>query len=192
VVSVLVIPQQERRLPPNPRPDRPTLERVHSWLEQRRPLATELYVIGCEYIPLGLSVGVEVQSGFGQNGVLQGVTEALRDFLWPLGPGGLDGQGWPLGRAVQERELEVVVARVAGVAAVNGLQLFSRENSTGEWRALPSGGGAAARLPLQGWQLPELLAVVVSVGLPPATLDPTPLGSGLQVSVAIPVMPEVC
>jgi hypothetical protein len=192
VVSVLVLPQQERRLPPNPRPDRPTLERVHSWLEQRRPLATELYVIGCQYIPLGLSVGVEVQSGFGQNGVLQGVSEALRDFLWPLGPGGLEGQGWPLGRAVQERELEVVVARVAGVAAVNGVWLFSRENSTGEWRALPSGEGAAARLTLQGWQLPELLAVVVSVGLPPASLDPTPLASGQQVSVAIPVMPEVC
>lgn len=192
VVSVLVLPRQQRRLPPNPRPDRPTLERVHSWLEPRRPLATELYVIGCEYIPLGLSVGVEVRGGFGQDAVLQGVSEALRDFLWPLEPGGVDGQGWPLGRAVQERELEVVVARVAGVAAVNGVRLFSRQAPTADWRLLPAGGGAAALLPLQGWQLPELLAVLVSAGPPAAALEATPLETDNRVAVAIPVMPEVC
>lgn len=194
VVSVLVLPQPERRLPPNPRPDRPTLERVHSWLDQRRPLATELYVIGCEYIPLAVGVGVEVQSGFGQSAVLQGVTEALRTFLWPLAPGGQDGQGWPLGRRVRERELEVVVARVAGVAVVRGVGLFSREGPAADWRGLPSSPDQGAELPLQGWQLPELLAVVVSVGPPPPSLEVSAGSSGQATGadVAIPIMPEVC
>ena len=47
-------------------------------------------------------------------------------------------------------------------------------------------------LPLQGWQLPELLAVVVSAGQPPAALNAVPLEVDNQVAVAIPVMPEVC
>ena len=35
---------------PNPRPDRPFIERLHAHLSARTPLATELYVIGCEYV----------------------------------------------------------------------------------------------------------------------------------------------
>ena len=191
-VSVLVLPLQERRLPPNPRPDRPTLERVHSWLDPRRPLATELYVIGCEYVPLGLSVGVDVRNGFGQDGVLQAVTDALRGFLWPLAPGGLDGQGWPLGRHVQDRELEVVVARVPGVAAVNGLRLFSQDPGSSDWREIPANATQAAVLALQIWQLPELLAVVASAGMPAPGLAPTTSGSDGRVPVAVPILPEVC
>jgi predicted phage baseplate assembly protein len=214
VVSVLVLPQQERRLPPNPRPDRPTLERVHSWLDQRRPLATELYVIGCEYLPLGVGVGVEVRGGFGQSAVLQGVTEALRTFLWPLAPGGLEERGWPLGQKVRERELEVVVARVPGVAAVGGVRLFSREGASADWGPLPSSAERGAELRLANWQLPELQTVVVNVGAPPATLTTSAAGgdgtsssgsgsstssagssapgSGRSADVAIPIMPEVC
>jgi predicted phage baseplate assembly protein len=175
VVSVLVLPQADGIQPPNPRPDRPTLERVHAWLDQRRPLATELYVIGCEYVALGLSVGVEVQNGFGQDGVLQAVKEALQRFLWPLMPGGLQGEGWPLGRSIQERELEVVVSRVPGVAGVTGVRLFLRDQAGPRWRELLGTDAQPAALRLEVWQLPELLAVVVASGAPSAVLDPQPL-----------------
>ena len=50
---------------PNPRPDRSFLEKVHAYLDERRPLGTELYVIGCEYVPLGISVGVALAEGTG-------------------------------------------------------------------------------------------------------------------------------
>ena len=46
---------------PNPRADRPLIEAVHAWLDVRRPLTCELYVIGCEYVPLALTVGVEIR-----------------------------------------------------------------------------------------------------------------------------------
>ena len=153
---------------------------------------SELYVIGCEYVPLGLSVGVDVRNGFGQDGVLQAVTDALRGFLWSLAPGGLDGQGWPLGRNVQDRELEVVVARVPGVAAVNGLRLFSQDPGSSNWREIPANATQAAALALQIWQLPELLAVVASAGMPAAGLAPTSSGNGGRVPVAVPILPEVC
>ena len=191
VVSVLVLPQADAIQPPNPRPDRPTLERVHAWLDQRRPLATELYVIGCEYVALGLSVGVEVQNGFGQDGVLQAVKEALQRFLWPLVPGGLQGEGWPLGRSIQERELEVVVSRVPGVEGVTGLRLFLQDQADHRWRELLGTDAQPASLRLEVWQLPELLAVVVANGAPSAVLDPQPL-AGDRLGIAVPVMPEVC
>ncbi len=193
VVSVMVLPQKAAVTSPNPRPDRPLLETVHAYLEARRPLGTELYVIGCEYIPLGLSVGVDIQDGFGRDGVLQAVRDTLHQFLWPLVPGDATGTGWALGKTVQERELEVVVARVAGVRAVRGVLLFqelSQEQNSG-WQRIPAPGPCLpAELRLEAWQLPELLAVVVTDGeaAPDLVARPAVRDAG----VAVPVVPEVC
>ena len=107
-----------------------------------------------------------MRDGFGRDAVLMQVRDALRRLLWPLPPGGADGAGWPLGRAVRERELEVEVSRVPGVREVAGINLFGRgaaEDGDG-WRLLPRDAADGSRtLGLQGWQLPELLAVVAVV-----------------------------
>jgi hypothetical protein len=47
IVTVMALPDRPLGPPPNPRADRPFLEAVFGWLDNRRPLATELYVIGC-------------------------------------------------------------------------------------------------------------------------------------------------
>ena len=60
VVSVMVIPARIGTALPAPRADRPTLETVHAWLDERRPLATELYVIGTDYVPIGVTAAVEL------------------------------------------------------------------------------------------------------------------------------------
>jgi hypothetical protein len=188
VVSVVVWPQKPAWQPPNPRADRPLIEAVHAWLDPRRPLATELYVIGCEYVPVAVSAGVALREGAPRDAVLAGVRDAIRRFLWPLVPGGADGTGWPLGRTVKQRELEVVVAQVGGVAEVTGVRVFTQVD--GVWRDADDGTGNAA-VPLAGWQLPELLAVIAEVGDPladPAHLPNPYLGD----SVGIPVVPELC
>jgi predicted phage baseplate assembly protein len=197
VVSVMVLPAQPLRRPPNPRADRPLIEAVHAWLDARRPLTCELYVIGCEYIPLALTVGIEIRDGFGHDQVLLEVREALRAHLWPLAPGGPDGTGWPLARSVEERELEVVVARVPGVQEVLGVRLFARETVDGElrWRRLQGlREGDQAVLRLEIWQLPELLGVVVAAGEVPETPGGLGLGEGdgSGDEIPIPVVPEVC
>jgi predicted phage baseplate assembly protein len=189
VVSVMVLPAQTSLEPPYLRSDRPLLEAVYAYLDARRPLATELYVIGCEYLSLGVSVGIQIQDGFGSDTVKVAVRDALRQFLFPLAPGGFDGTGWPLGRSVRTRELEVIVARVAGVSSVNGVQLFQRQMSpqSDRWQRLSP--PLTAELKLEAWQLPELLAVVVAEGDPTDDLTPidaTPSG------IAVPVVPEVC
>ena len=127
VVSVMALPAAPLGPAPNPRPDRPFIERLHAHLSARTPLATELYVIGCEYVALGLAVAVTLRDGFARDKVLLDVREALRRLLWPLAPGGLDRKGWPLGRAVRSRELEVEVSRVDGVDELRGINLFQQQ-----------------------------------------------------------------
>ncbi len=107
VVSVMVWPAQPAAdfRAPAPRADRLLLEAAHAWLEPRRPLATELYVMGCEYIGLGLAIAVRVADGFAAEQVLPAVRLALRRHLWVLPGGGPDGEGWPQQRAVDNREL---------------------------------------------------------------------------------------
>jgi hypothetical protein len=146
VVSVLVLPPSHTFRAPNPRPDRPFLEAVHAHLDVRRPLASELYVIGCEYVPLGLATGITVREGFGRETVVNAVREALFRWLWPLPPGGPKGEGWPLARAVRERELEVAIAQVPGVDTITGVRLFSAGRIA---RLQPAGGPASARFEIR-------------------------------------------
>jgi predicted phage baseplate assembly protein len=206
VISVMALPFKEGFGLPNPRPDRPFLESVHSYLDARRPLTTELYVIGCEYVELGISVAVTLRDGFsgqtvgaaqrnatsGREGVLSAVREVLRRYLWPLAPGGVDGRGWQLGRTVRDRELEVIVAQVAGVSAVSGINLFQRQGD--QWQRVPRPNACApVEMRLEPWQLPELLSVVAVTGdAPPGDLLQVLNPFAAQSAFAVPVVPEVC
>ena len=199
VVSVMALPVQPLSGPPNPRPDRPFIERLHAHLSLRTPLATELYVIGCEYVPLGLATAVTIREGHDRDATLFAVREALKRLLWPLPPGGIDGGGWPLGRSVREREVEVEISRVAGVGEVGGINLFERADGEHgpEWRLIPRNSADPTQtLALDAWQLPELLSVLVVDGRPgegaPTDLRALPNPFADASAVAVPVVPEVC
>jgi len=199
VVSVMALPAQAfdpaASIAPNPRPDRPFVEKVHNWLSARVPLSTELYVIGCEYVALGVAVSVAIRDGYGRDAVLFDVRQALRRLLWPLPPGGHDGSGWPLGRDVRERELDVEVSRVGGVLELTGLNLFERDpaDEAGSWRPITIGPDGTRTLPLADWQLPELLSVVVvEAQEAPGDLSALPNPFVDSAAVAVPVVPEVC
>lgn len=197
VVSVMVLPQKTMLEAPNPRPDQPTIQKVHDYLSARRPLATELYVIGCEYIPLAVSVGITVRAGFGHDQINYDVRQAVQDYLWSLPPYGPQGEGWPLGRSIRDRELEVIVAQVKGVNTVAGVNLFKRQNKL--WQAVPRTQQCQAiQIDLKQWQLPELLAMAVSTdGVTPTTVSGVDVGGGGTGTqegggVALPVVPETC
>ena len=208
VVSVMVWPHTERAdfSAPLPRADRRLMAAVHAHLDARRPLASELYVIGCDYRPLGLSVAVQIASGHAREQVLLDVRTALRRHLWPLplGTEGLDGPwpasaagdgGYPLGRPLTDRELEVVVARVGGVAGVSPVRLFvPRAAPAVGWDGLPGVGKAVTAFTLDPWQLPELQAMAVVEGTDaPATPDDTPTTApGTAPTLHLPVVPDRC
>ena len=175
---------------PNPRADQPLIEAVHAQLNGCRPLATELYVIGCEYLPLAVSLAVGLRDDAPRDATLAAVRAAIRRLLWPLAPGGFEGQGWGLGRTVADRELEAEAARVAGVATVAGVNLFVRDGST--WQRVGRNGNGAQQIALAGWQLPELMQVVVEVGnTAPERID-AEIGSGGGTRVAVPVITDLC
>jgi hypothetical protein len=195
VVSVMVIPNKTGILNPCPRADRPTLETVYKYLDPCRPVAAEMYVIASEYVGLGISVAVEVKTGFGLLQVSQAVETALRNYLWPLAPGGMDNTGWPLGRNVRSLELEVVVSQVPGVIEVNGINLFQVLTS-GAYQLLAADASGSPELVLKKWQLPEVLEVTVIAspdGTPstvPTTMTPPP---ETDTTVAVPVVaPTIC
>jgi len=193
VVTVMAIPgtlQGGVGTAPNPRADQPLIEAVHAQLDSRRPLATELYVIGCEYLPVAMSLGLSLRDDAPRDATLAAVRAAIRRLLWPLAPGGFDGLGWGLGRALADRELEVEAARVAGVAAVAGVNLFMRDGSS--WQPVGRNANGAQLLALAAWQLPELMQVVVDIGnAPAARIDAGIEGSG-STRVAVPVITDLC
>jgi len=192
VVSVMVWPLSDGAaahwLAPAPRADRLLLEQVHAWLTPRRPLATELYAIGCEYVGFGAALAVRIADGHASEVVVARVRDALRRHVWPLPE--VDHAGWPLGRAVDNRELEVVAARVEGVSATTDVTLFVPDGS--RWAAVPVAASGRARIVVAVWQLPELLALhVVEGDVAPTTPDDGARAPGDD-SVAVPIVPEVC
>jgi len=189
VVSVMAIPGRAGFEKPAPRPDRAMLETIHAWLDARRPLGTELYVIAPDYVPLGVSAAIELVDPSVRDAVLDAVTQAIRVLLWPLAPGGPDGQGWPLGGTLDDRLIETVVARVPGVRNVAPVRMFSR-TPRGAWSPVAEDSTGRGRLPLETWQLPELAMLSVSVGdAASATLPPLGAAGG---GIAVPIVPELC
>jgi hypothetical protein len=193
VISVLGVPASTTAgfRPPAPRPDRHFIETMYTYLNARRMLGTELYIIGPEYVPLSATVGIDVRAGFGVEQALAAVRLALRAFFWPLAPGGPGNRGWGLGQTIVTAHAEVAVARVPGVSALRGVRLFERDD--GKWRELSLAGGR--KLALHPWQLPELLHVIAVAGQDApseVTEAPNPfLDDGIE-AIPIPIVPEVC
>lgn len=193
VVSVMVIPQRAGTAKPAPRADRAMLETVHAWLDARRPLATELYVIAPDYVPIGVSAAVELVDPDQRDAVLEMVSEVIRAHLWPLAPGGPDGQGWPLGRAIDDRLVETAIARVPGVRSVAPVRLFRKSGRGTSWVPVAEDRTGRALITLQPWQLPELAMLAVGVGdTASASLPPGGSALGDDDGIAVPVVPELC
>ena len=189
VVSVMVLPYRASYEPPYPRVDRVFLSTIFNRLGERKPLGTELYVIGCEYVQFALTVGIDNPGGKEETNTA--VKEALKKHLFSLAPGGPQGRGWPLGRTVKRRELEVVISRVEGVDGVYGPNLFTK-GADGNWKQVAAAGGSDnTEITLLPWQLPELIGVIVAPGVAPLEFT-TPAPTKAKDGLAIPVVPEVC
>lgn len=192
-VSVFVLPPVAPALGSAPRPTRGLLKDVFGYLLQRITIGTELNVLSPEFISVAVSVRVEVRDPQTEQQTLQNIREALIQYLWPLAPGGADGEGWPMGRAVSANELATQVARVNGVQSWHGLALYSRPDEKAPWQQLEPG----AQLTLLDYQLPELLGVRIESGAGSLKL-PDGIGpvSGEQPEsgrgIAVPVIPDLC
>ncbi len=183
VVTLLVIPRFDALDPLWPSPDRLFLRRICDHLDSRRLVTTEIYVRGPNYLPVYISVGIEVRAGFFVDQVEQDVEQRLRQYLSSLPPGGVDGLGWTLKRRLLRKDLEAVVTRVPGVEYVDSLQMGVDSPQDVEFYVLT------------GLDLPRVAGVEVRQGAA-ASLESlfAPTGSipSLNEGVPIPVSRTQC
>ena len=185
VVTVMVIPLTDALNPNAPSPDQLFLQAVCAHLSPRRILTTELHVRGPEYIPIWISISIEVVPGFDPGPVREAVKQAIERFLSPL-QGGFVNEGWPLAKVVDALEIAATVTRVDGVAKINQILLGGAE------------GGAVSEIPMEGLELPHLKKVVVATTGDAPTLDQVRGEAEIQVDanaprvVPVPVIPTEC
>lgn len=186
VTTVVVLPEEDTRNPDAPLPDIGLLRRVATYLEPRRLVTAELYVIPPEYVQVAISVGVQVRKGYQVDAVRRWVEQIVRQYLSAVPPSGPDGAGWPLGRAVRAAELEAVAVQVEGVEYAVGTRLALVLPATD---TQPRVVEERDLIDLEIWQLPEVVALDVVRGDPPEPAAPEPDPTG---KVPVPLPPEVC
>jgi hypothetical protein len=123
VVTVMVVPAFDSVRPLWPTPNRLFLGKVCDYLDLRRLATTEIYVRGPVYVPVYISVGLEVRGGYFRDKVIEAVTKRLNEYLSSLPPGGPDGAGWPINKRLMTKDIEAVITRVAGVEFVVSMEL---------------------------------------------------------------------
>ena len=179
VVTVIVIPN-DPTTPQGPVPDGFFLQAVCDYLEPRRLITTQIFVIGPDYQDLNVSVGFDIVAGNDIATVREAIKTAIRNYLSPL-TGGPAGTGWPLQKPVIDRELLAQAARVDGVSDITNLLMWD------------GNGNAIQTLSIVNTQLPRLNQVEANNG------NPTDLSSSGQSAtttttnfVPVPVSPAVC
>lgn len=187
VVSVVVWPREDRKRPNAPMANRTLLREVCEYLDDRRLVTTELYVIPPTYRKIAVAVGLRAKPGYGIEAVRRWTELVLRQYLAPLPPFGPDGHGWVLGRAVYGPELEAAALQVEGVELLEGLSVSSWNSATNSWNA-------PTRDPvlLHAWEVPELSEITVVQGpplVPGEALGPVQPG---RTPVPIPTLRDEC
>jgi predicted phage baseplate assembly protein len=200
-VTVLVIPKYDPRQPDAPVPDRPFLDTICRFLDERRLVTTEVFLRGAVYKPIWISVGINVVAEKAVPEVREAVKKALLEFLAPLDPNfdllaetnGEKTNGWRLRKPVTAKELLAVASRVSGVMFVNDVLLAEGDQPASE------------QVAINGLELPRVMGISVSVGdalsleqLRGTSLNLDDSGDGTGGSgrrrkvVPVPVIPENC
>lgn len=188
VISVVVWPTEDAASPNAPMPNRTQLGQVCKYLDARRLVTTEHYVIAPTYRPVAVAVGLQIKPGYGVDAVRHWVELVIRQYLAPLPPYGPSGEGWPLGRVVYGPELEAAALQVEGVEYIRELKVVARG---GEARDADRENHIA----LFGYEVAELLAITVEEGdvsIDPAVNNILQPDAPVKPPVPIPVIKEVC
>jgi predicted phage baseplate assembly protein len=136
-VRVLLVPRvvrdevgRVRREDLQPLPE--SLARITAHLTERKIVGTRLVVEPPDYRWLTVVVSATARPRYRPEEVRADVLRALYGLFDPL-TGGADGNGWPLGRAVQVHEVNAALAGVRGVDLSEevSIKLFPAEAGTG-------------------------------------------------------------
>ncbi len=132
-ITIIIVPDSNA---PNPQPSDGLLRTVCEYLDARRLLTTELYVVGPRYVRVRVSATIVVEATADPGRVKQDVETTLLAYLHPL-TGGDDGSGWPFGGTLRYSRIVHRVFGVDGVDNVSGLVLTVDDTPQRECRDVP-------------------------------------------------------
>jgi predicted phage baseplate assembly protein len=135
VVTVIVVPDADKDVP-NPTPSEATLRTVCAYLDQRRLLTAELYVIRPTYQRVEIRGEVIVHDNADIAEVKPAIEKTLLDYFHPL-RGGEDGQGWPFGGTIFFSRVYQRVFTVAGVQSISRLVIVLDGEEAPECKDVP-------------------------------------------------------
>lgn len=129
-VTLLIVPRSEdtvvdlkKKLVPQPE----LIRRVKDFLDERRLVTTRLRVGKPRFVEVSVRVSVVLKAtGAAVDRVKRELEDGIRRSLHPT-LGGLDGQGWPFGRALHKSDLYRVVESVEGVDYVDELEIVDMD-----------------------------------------------------------------
>jgi predicted phage baseplate assembly protein len=157
VVTVVVVPDVDS---PAPMPSPGLLRTVCAYLDQRRLITTELFVVAPTYVPVAITLQVLAQPDADTAQVELAVEAAIGRFLDPR-LGGAAGTGWPFGGTIHFVE-------VLRAALVNDVIRVADLVITLNGTAAP----ACTDVPVPAGNLLSVQSVTASV-----TTDPSALGA---------------
>jgi predicted phage baseplate assembly protein len=120
-VSLVVVPQAPG---PSFAPTRGMLTAVRAYLGRRRPLTTELHVVGPTLLDIAVRARLHLATQADAADVIRQATERLDKLFNPL-TGGTDGTGWPVGRDVYRSEVLALLQEIPGVHHADELALLA-------------------------------------------------------------------
>lgn len=135
VVTVIVVPEADDTTP-NPLPSEGTLRTVCAYLDVRRLLTTELYVIKPTYQRVLVRAEIVVQDEADLAEVKPAIEQAIGKYFHPL-TGGEDGFGWPFGGTVYFSRVYQRVFTVPGVQSITRLTIVVDGTEAPECQDVP-------------------------------------------------------
>lgn len=132
-ITVIVVADAEG---PSPMPGDGLLRTVCAYLDARRLLTTEVFVVAPVYVPVAIDAQVIVADNADPAAVKQEVEQAIAGYLHPL-TGGDEDTGWPFGGALRYSKIVHRVFSVEGVDSVPRLLLTVDGEQQPECRDVP-------------------------------------------------------
>lgn len=116
-VTVVIVPNSDA---PNPTPSDATIRTVCAYMNERRLLTTELFIVAPTYKKVAIQASLVAgnQADLGQ--VQSDAADALTQYFHPL-HGGEDGTGWPFGGTIYFSRVFQKLLQVAGVDRVESV-----------------------------------------------------------------------